>query len=300
MADALITSKLGIPRTRPNLVPRPRLVERLEEGVRRRLLLVAAPAGFGKTTLLSEWLRRRAGERSIAWVSLDESDCDLARFLSYLVAALRSLEEEIGEGVLAALRSPEPLRAEAVVGALVNELAASPRDFVLILDDYHAIDAHGAQPIHDAIAFLLEYLPPNTHLVIASRTVPPLPLAKLRARDQMTELGVAEVSFTTQEAAAFLRDVMRLDLSAQDVVTLEERTEGWIAGLQLAALSMRRRTSKDVSRFIASFSGSNSGVLDFLAEEVLGRQPGDITEDGQTQRRLRTSQHTTSRSSSPR
>lgn len=275
MADALITTKLGIPRKRPNLVPRPRLDERLEEGVRRKLLLVSAPAGFGKTTLLSEWLRRRASERSVAWVSLDETDCDPARLLSYLVAALRSVEEGIGEGVLAALRSSEPLRIEAVAGALVNELSASPREFVLVLDDYHVIDS---QPIHDAIAFLLEYLPPNAHLAIASRAVPPLPLAKLRARDQMTELGVAELSFTTEEATAFLRDVMRLDLSAQDVATLEERTEGWVAGLQLAALSMRRRPGKDVASFIASFSGSNRGVLDFLAEEVLGRQPRNVRE----------------------
>lgn len=161
MADALITTKLGITRTRPNLVPRPRLEVRLEEGVQRKLLLVAAPAGFGKTTLLSEWLRRRASERPVAWVSLDETDCDLARFLSYLVAALRFVEVGIGEGALAALRSPEPLRIEAVAGSLINELAAFPREFVLVLDDYHVINAHDAQPIHDALAFLLEYLPPT-------------------------------------------------------------------------------------------------------------------------------------------
>ncbi len=268
----LVTTKLRAPKPRTNLVARPRLRENLAGDEGRRLTLVSAPAGFGKTTLLSEWLDGHSGgERSVAWISLDEADNDPARFLTYLASALRDIEEGIGEGVLASLRSPKPPPVEAVVGALANEMHGVPREVVVVLDDYHVI---GAQPVHDAVSFLLEHLPQNVRLVISSRTDPPLPLSRLRVRNQISELRAADLRFTPEEASAFLGDVMGLELSAEDIAALGEITEGWVAALQLAALSMRDRA--DASGFVEAFSGSNRHVLDFLAEEVLERQPEDV------------------------
>jgi LuxR family maltose regulon positive regulatory protein len=267
--DSLVSTKLRPSREQPGLVARPRLTDKLEWEPGRRLTLLSAPAGFGKTTLLNEWFGRSAnGGRSVAWVSLDEGDNDPVRFLSYLVAALRGTSEEgFGEGVLAALRSPEPPRMEAVLGSLVNELAALPREVAVVLDDYHTIDS---ESVHRIVSFLLERLPEDAHLVISGRVDPPLPLARLRARGQMTELHASDLRFTLEEAAAFLGDAMGLDVSADDVAALEGVTEGWIAALQLAALSMKER--KDASGFIRSFSGTHRDVFDFLAEEVLERQ----------------------------
>jgi LuxR family maltose regulon positive regulatory protein len=206
-------------------VARPRLIESLIRDPGRRLTLLSAPAGFGKTILLNEWIRSLTGDgHSVAWVSLDEGDNDPVRFLSYLVAAFRRTGEDgFGESVLAALRSPEPSRIEAVVGTLVNELDELPGEITIILDDYHVIDS---ESIHGIVSFLLEHLPGSVHVVISSRVDPPLPLARLRARGQMTELHAADLRFTPEEAAAFLRDVMGLDLSADDVSALEEITEG--------------------------------------------------------------------------
>jgi LuxR family transcriptional regulator, maltose regulon positive regulatory protein len=272
--QALLTTKLRSPRPRPDLVARPRLREVFDQDEGRRLTLVSAPAGFGKTTLLGEWLDDRWGdEKSIAWVSLDESDNDPARFLAYLVRALQSVEERIGEGVLASLRSSALPSGEAVVGALINELARVDQEISIVLDDYHLITS---EPVHEAVSFLIEHMPENAHLVISGRTDPPLPLARLRARDQMTEIRAADLRFTTEEATAFLGEAMGLALSAGDVAALEEITEGWVAALQLAALSMRDR--EDISGFVEAFSGSNRHVLDFLAEEVLGRQPEAVRE----------------------
>jgi ATP/maltotriose-dependent transcriptional regulator MalT len=267
--DPLLSTKLHPSQVRPQLVARPRLIESLIRDPGRRLTLLSAPAGFGKTTLLNEWIRSHTGDgHSVAWVSLDEGDNDPVRFLSYLVAAFkRTAEEGFGESVLAALRSPEPPRIEAVVVTLVNELDELPGETAIILDDYHVIDS---ESIHGIVSFLLEHLPGSVHVVISSRVDPPLPLARLRARGQMTELHAADLRFTPEEAAAFLQDVMGLDLSADDVSALEGITEGWIAALQLAALSMRER--KDVSGFIQSFSGGHRDFFDFLAEEVLERQ----------------------------
>ncbi|HEX5975125.1 MAG TPA: hypothetical protein VFY57_08210, partial [Rubrobacteraceae bacterium] len=275
-SDPLVSSKLRPSQTRPKLVARPRLAERLDPESGRKLTLLSAPAGFGKTTLLGKWLEGRVdGDRSVAWLSLDEGDNDPVRFLSYLVGALRrgTVEEGFGEGVLAALRSPEPPRIEALTAILVNKTAALPGGLDLILDDYHLIDS---ESVHRIVSFLLEHLPEGVHLVISSRIDPPLQLSRLRARNQIAELGAAELAFTLEEAAAFLKGVMGLELSAEDVARLEGRTEGWIAGLQLAALSMRDR--KDVSGFIEAFSGSHRDVLDFLAEEVLDRQPEHVQE----------------------
>ena len=234
MSTPILATKLYIPPPRPNVVLRPRLIERLNEGLHRKLTLISAPAGFGKTTLVSEWV---AGcERPAAWLSLDEGDNDPTRFLTYLVAALQTIAANIGEGVLGVLQSPQPPPTESILTALLNEITTIPDNFVLVLDDYHVIDA---KPVDHALTFLLEHLPPQMHLVIATREDPQLPLARLRARGQLTELRAADLRFTPAEAAGFLNQVMGLNLSAEDIAALETRTEGWIAGLQLAALSMQ-------------------------------------------------------------
>jgi LuxR family transcriptional regulator, maltose regulon positive regulatory protein len=269
MSTQILATKLYVPPPQPRVVLRPRLIERLNEGLRRRLTLISAPAGFGKTTLLSEWLA--SCERPAGWLSLDEGDSDPTRFLSYLVAALRTIAPNIGEGVLGALRSPQPPPTESILTVLLNEIATVPDDFVLVLDDYHVVDA---QPVDDALAFLIEHLPPQVHLVIATREDPHLPLARLRARGQLTELRAADLRFTPSEAAEFLNQVMGLNLSAEEIAALETRTEGWIAGLQLAAISMRGR--EDVPGFIRAFAGDNRYILDYLVEEVLQRQPERI------------------------
>jgi LuxR family transcriptional regulator, maltose regulon positive regulatory protein len=267
--DPLVGTKLRPPRTPRELVARPRLLGRLERDPERRLTLLSAPAGFGKTTLLGEWVGNRAGGgRPVAWVSLDEGDNDPVRFLSYLVAAVKTTgEERFGEGVLAAIRSAEPPRMEAVLGALINEIADLPGEVAVVLDDYHLIDS---EDVHTVVSFLLERLPEAAHLVVSGRVDPPLPLARLRARGQMAELHASDLRFTREEAAAFLGGAMDLDLSSEDAAALEGLTEGWVAALQLAALSMRDR--EDVSGFVRSFSGGHRNVFDFLAEEVLGGQ----------------------------
>jgi LuxR family maltose regulon positive regulatory protein len=269
MSTQILATKLYVPPPQPRVVPRPRLIERLNEGVHRRLTLVSAPAGFGKTTLISGWV---AGcQRPAAWLSLDEGDSDPTRFLSYLVAALQTIAPNIGEGVLGALRSPQPPPTESILTALLNEISTVPDAFVLVLDDYHVIDTRA---VNDALAFLLEHLPPRMHLIVATREDPHLPLARLRARGQLAELRAADIRFTFSEAAEFLKGVMGLNLSVEDIAALEDRTEGWIAGLQLAALSMRGR--ENVTGFIRAFAGDNRYVVDYLVEEVLQRQPERI------------------------
>jgi len=267
----LLATKITIPPSRRRIILRPRLVERLSDGLAagHRLALVSAPAGFGKTTLVGEWVA--ACGRPTAWLSLDEGDSDPGRFLAYLVAALRTVAPGIGEGVLAVLGSPQPPPLESTLTALVNDLSAIPDDVVLVLDDCHVLDA---RPLDDALVFLVEHLPPRVHLVIATREDPALPLARLRARGQLTELRGADLRFTPDEAAGFLNRVMDLDLSGDEVAALEARTEGWIAGLQLAAISVRGRD--DVAGFVASFAGSDRFVLDYLVEEVLARQSGPV------------------------
>src|SRR4028118_1906198 len=211
MSTPILATKLYVPPPRPRVVLRPRLIARLNEGLHRRLILVSAPAGFGKTTLLGEWV---AGcERQVAWLSLDEGDSDPARFLSYLVAALQTIFPEIGEGVLGALQSPQPPPTESILTALLNEITAVSDDLVLLLDDYHVIDA---KPVDDALTFLLEHLPPQVHLVIATREDPHLPLARLRARGQLTELRAVDLRFTPSEAGEFLKGVMSLSLSEEE------------------------------------------------------------------------------------
>jgi LuxR family maltose regulon positive regulatory protein len=268
----LLATKRYAPRWRPGLVSRRRLIARLDQGIARKLTLVSAPAGFGKTTLLAEWLAATpAGERPAAWVSLDPGDNDPALFWAYVITALQTVRPGVGANALSLLHSPQPPPIESILTLLINELAAIEDDFVLVLDDLHVIDA---RPVHGAIAFLLDHLPPPMHLVITSRSDPPLPLARLRGRGESTELRAADLRFTPDEAATFLNEVMGLGLSAPDIAALEGRTEGWIAGLQLAALSMQGH--QDVSGFIRAFAGDHRYIVDYLVEEVLQRQPEPV------------------------
>jgi LuxR family maltose regulon positive regulatory protein len=236
------------------------------------LTLISASAGFGKTTLVSEWVHQRE-EGKVAWLSLDEGDNDPTRFLTYLVAALQTIAVNIGAGVLSTLQAsqPQPLATESILTALLNEITTIPDDFVLVLDDYHVIDSRA---VDNALAFLVEHLPPQMHLVIATREDPHLSVSRLRARGQLTELRAADLRFTPAEAAAFLNQVMGLNLPAVDIAALETRTEGWIAGLQLAAISMQGQ--QDTSGFIKSFTGSHRFVLDYLIEEVLAQQSESV------------------------
>ncbi len=265
MATEILATKLYVPPPPHNAVLRPRLIERLNEGLHHKLVLISAPAGFGKTTLVSEWIANCG--RKAAWLSLDEGDNDPTRFLTYLVAALQTIKAGIGEGLLAILQSPQLPQTEAILATLLNEISIITEHFLLVIDDYHLVES---QPVDQSLAFLVEHQPPHMHLVIATREDPSLPLARLRARGQLTELRAADLRFTPAEAAEFLNRVMELNLSAEDIAALEARTEGWIAGLQLAALSMQGR--EDITGFIQAFAGSHRFVLDYLVEEVLKHQ----------------------------
>ncbi len=279
----LLATKLYIPPIRPGLVRRPRLIQRLNEGMDRKLTLVSAPAGYGKTTLLSEWIHQGGnGARPslpVAWLSLDEADNDPTRFLTYLIGAAQSIVPHVGEDLLHALQSPEPTPAETVLTSLINELAAIPQDrgrcciLGLILDDYQRIES---QDIHNAVAFLLDYLPPppkGIHLIIATRKDPLLPLPRWRVGAEMTEVREADLRFTPEEATVFLTRAMGLNLSTEDVTILQARTEGWIAGLQLAALSMQGLDATRTAGFISAFSGDDRHIVDYLVDEVLDQRP---------------------------
>ena len=267
----VLESKIHIPARRPGAVARPRLNERLTGAARSTLTVLSAPAGFGKTTLLTEWLATvPADGASVAWVSLDQRDNDPTAYWTYVVAALETAAEGVGAGALSLLQSPQP-STEAALAALLNDLHTIPDDILLILDDYHLIEA---ADIHDGMAFLLEHLPPRLHLVLATRADPALALARLRGRGELLEVRAADLRFTAEESAAYLNDSMGLALTEGDVAALDGRTEGWIAALQLAALSMQGR--EDASAFIAGFAGDDRYIVDYLAEEVLGRQPAEL------------------------
>ncbi len=285
MPIPVLQTKLYLPSPRPHLVPRPRLLARLEEGMRlgRKLTLVAAPAGYGKTTLLSQWLSPHPD--AVAWLTLDADDNDLARFLVYVVAALQTVKPGLGQDLLQHVQGrgqASPLLAtDRLLTDLLNDLAQVSAPLVLVLDDYHCINTPA---IHDALAFLLAHTPPCLHVVIATRADPPLPIPRLRARGEVTELRQGDLVFTSEEAAAFLTESMELPLTAAESAVLEQRTEGWIAGLQLAALSMKTADTRAadtqglamaprVAPFIANFSGQYHVILDYLTEEILKRQP---------------------------
>jgi len=268
VAHALVETKLYRPRLRRSVVARPRLSGRLGLGSQGRLTLISAPAGFGKTTLLSVWLAGGAeGDGAVAWLSLDEGDREPLTFWSYVISALQTAVPEVGAGVLPLLQTAQPPPIETVVGAVLNELSAAPDEVFLVLDDYHLADGPALQP---GMTFLLDHLPPQVHLVISSRVDPLLPLARLRARGELVEVRAADLRFAPVEVAAYLNEVIGLDLTAKDIAVLEGRTEGWIAALQLAALSMQGRT--DIGEFIAGFAGDDRYIVDYLVEEVLQRQ----------------------------
>jgi len=268
MASLLLETKLYIPKPRRGLVARPRLSERLGRGAESKLTLVSAPAGFGKTTLLAEWLAAApVGRRSAAWLSLDQADSEPGSFWTYLIAALQTVAPGVGASALASLQGPQPAPIGSVLAMLLNELSALKNDILLVLDDYHLADTVAVQ---EGMEFLLEHLPPQMHLVIATRADPALPLGRLRGRGELVEVRAADLRFTLDEADAYLDGVMGLGLAARDVAALEGRTEGWIAALQLAALSIEGRD--DVAGFIAGFAGDDRYIVDYLVEEVLHRQ----------------------------
>lgn len=270
MSTPILATKLFMPPPRPKVVSRLHLIAQLNEGLARKLTLVSAPAGFGKTTLISEWLAAAEGlqKGAVAWLSLDEGDSDPTRFLAYFIAALQTIVPHLGDAALALLHAAQPSPTESVLTTLLNEIATLPHKVVLVLDDYHVIES---APIDQAITFLLDHLPPVLHLVITTREDPPLPLARYRVRGQLSEMRARDLRFSAAEAAEFLNRTMGLKLAAHEVAALENHTEGWIAGLQLAALSMQGH--HDVSGFVAAFAGDHRYIVDYLVEEVLQRQP---------------------------
>jgi LuxR family maltose regulon positive regulatory protein len=270
VTSSLLDTKLYAPRRPTGLVSRPHLTDRVERGSQSRLTLVSAPAGFGKSTLLAEWLGVAAKGSGTAWLSLDPGDNQPVTFWTHVIAALRTVAPTVGAKALTLLESPD-LSIEAVLAPLLNELNALPDDLVLVLDDYHAIES---PEIQVGMAFLLDHLPAQVHLVIATRADPALPLARLRARGDLIEIRAVDLRFTPDEASAFLNGVMTLGLTEQDVAALEGRTEGWIAAIQLAGLSMQGRD--DIAGFIARFTGDDRYIVDYLVEEVLQRQPEPV------------------------
>jgi LuxR family maltose regulon positive regulatory protein len=275
METSLLQTKLYRPQPRPNLVPRPRLIERLNEGLSGKLILIAAPAGSGKTTLVSDWLRQI--EPPAAWLSLDQTDNDLTRFWSYLIASLQTVQPELGQMALAGLQALGFGYADAaslidnLLTHLINDIATLSGQLVLVLDDYHLIEA---TEIHHSLNFLLNHLPPPLKLVLITREDPPWPLARLRVKQEMTEIRANDLHFTTEEARQFLNQSMGLDLSPNDITALEQRTEGWIAGLQMAALSMRQ--VPETIEFVEAFAGDDRYVADYLIIEVLEHQPAQV------------------------
>ena len=270
METSLLTTKLNVPPARAKLITRPRLIERLQEGLRYNLILVSAPAGFGKTTLLSEWARQNH-RQSTAWLSLDNGDNDPVRFWDYFIAALKKLHPSCGESILPMLHSSQPPPAEPLLTELINDLAVISSENILVLDDYHLIES---QQINDGITYLLEHMPAQMHLVLATRVDPPFPMARFRGKGTMFEIGTDDLRFTLHEAAALLKETEVQQLSMEYTTALNERTEGWVVGLKMAALSMRGQ--KDIPGFIAAFTGSQRYVMDYLMEEVLQKQTEDI------------------------
>jgi LuxR family maltose regulon positive regulatory protein len=271
MDTPLLATKLFVPPPRPGLVPRPRLLEQLQLAFATPLTLVSAPAGFGKTTVLAQWIAGHKPPRPVAWVSLDEGDNDPVRFWNYFIAAVKTVRPDAGELASTMLRSPEPYPMEAILTALINDISADSGDIVLVLDDYHVIRS---EAVCTGIAFMADHLPNTLHVVIATRTDPPLPLPRFRGRGMMLELRADDLRFTADEAGWLLAQMLGRQLSAGHAATLSERTEGWAAGLKMAALSLRGR--QDVETFLASFAGNQRYVMDYLVEEVLKQQRPDV------------------------
>jgi LuxR family maltose regulon positive regulatory protein len=271
MVVQLLTTKLTVPPIRRELVSRPRLLDSLDAGLHRKLTLVSASAGFGKTTLLGDWVG--GCSFPVSWLALDEGDNDPVRFVQYLIAALQRVDGDVGRGVSGFLRTPQLPPPGSLITTLINDVARTANPFFLVLDDYHVIHQDW---IHEAIDFLLKHMPPHMHLALATRHDPPLSLPRLRVRDQLVELREEDLRFTADEATAFLNQTLGLTLDPQIVNALEARTEGWIAGLQLAALSMGGRPEEGIGDFVAAFGGSHRHVIDYLADEVLAQQSAEI------------------------
>src|SRR3954449_3249792 len=273
----VLGTKLHLPAPRRRLVQRTRLTDQLQahEGEGPRLVLVAAPAGFGKTTLMTQWLAAaEPARRKVAWLALDPGDSDLRLFLTHLVAAIQTALPEAAVEALSLLEGGGTTPTDAVLVSLINDLDALAGPTVVALDDYHVIEAAA---VHEAVSFLLDNLPPQVTLAMTTRADPPLPLSRLRARGELVEVRASDLRFTAGEAQAFLNEVMELELEPALVAALEARTEGWAAGLQLAALSARTHAGAgDVAGFVEAFSGSHRFVLDYLVEEVLDRQPDEV------------------------
>lgn len=276
MSEPLLTTKLHIPPVPPGLVRRPHLVARLDAGLGCKLTLISAPAGFGKTTLLSEWVRshesgiHKARPR-FAWLSVDRDDNDRDRFWTYFIAALEPILADFSKSCLAMLKTRKVPSIRAVLARLINQMAEKPQVFVLVLDDYHEITTRS---VHEDLAFLIDHLPPQGHLAIATRNDPPLPLSRLRGRGQLNELRTTDLRFTISEVTAFFNEVMALGLSHDNIKVMESRTEGWIASLRMAALSMQGRT--DIHEFVKSFNGTHRHIKDYLMEEVVQRQEASV------------------------
>jgi LuxR family transcriptional regulator, maltose regulon positive regulatory protein len=266
---SILPTKLYIPEPRPDQVHRTDLKDRLQTGITRKLTLISAPAGFGKSTLLADWISQ--SELPVVWISLDKSDNEPVQFTRYLVEGLRKIEPGIGDGAIELLKSGQRPPIASIFSGLIQEISESGEKLVLVLDDYHWIEA---EKVHRLVRTLLDYLPPHIHLVISSRMDPPLPLARLRVNGQLSELRAEDLSFSTEETSVFFNDILNLHLSDGDIASLISRTEGWVAGLQLAALSMHGRD--DLSSFIRSFAGDDRHIVDYLVEEVLNLQPEPV------------------------
>jgi len=264
----LLKTKLYIPRPRSKRVPRPRLIDRLNEGLDKKLTLISAPAGFGKTSILSEWILQ--SPRCVTWLSLDESDNDPVQFWMYFIRSLQTLSPNIGKQTFSFLNSQQ-LSTEAILTNLINSIADFPDNFAMVLDDYHQITN---QETHKALAYLVDHQPRNMHLIIPSRADPFLPIARLRARNEVNELRAEDLRFNLEETMDFLKDVWGMDLSEEQLSALEQRTEGWIAGLQLVALSMQGKN--DIGEFVSMFTGSHRFIISYLIEEVVNLQPKGI------------------------
>lgn len=262
--EPLISTRFRIPPPRPDVVTRPRLVSQLDEGLHlgHRLSLIAAPAGFGKTTLIGDWIGN--GDRPVSWLTVDDSCNDFAIFFNYLIASLGQVDESLGRSALSHAQSRQYTDEQDLITSLINDLSESDNRLILILDDYHRITSFS---VHDALSFLVENQPPSFHMVIGTREDPPLPLARLRARGQITEIRERSLRFTSEETAAFLGATMKLKLSPENIEALGKRTEGWITGLQLAGLALRNED--DASGFVAAFAGNERFIMDYLITEVI-------------------------------
>ena len=271
MESPLIATKILVPAPRQRLVSRPALLDRVSAGLAGKFTLISAASGYGKTTLMTEWLSERGKDRPVAWVSLDEGDNDLTLFLSYLIAALRNVQDGLGEDTNAVMRGAQNSNDSTILSVLINELSTVSNDFVLVLEDYHVIDQG---EIHRALIFLLEHMPPQMHLVILTRSDPPFPLGRMRARSEMVEIRARDLCFSYGDAAKFLNYFIGSGLPDESIQTLVDRTEGWITGLQLAAFSIQGR--ENPSEMISAFGSGHDYIVDYLIEEVLERQPDNL------------------------